>query len=136
MLNYFWNKGAPYTEGKEDETYEINLKDENTIIDSLADQLARMPMIKQIRGPYDAPTQWLEDTLSAARVCDVDGTIYCGTLGCRNTWGMIKPFARETEAAGIPTFILFADALDARITSWEACENKITEFLKVREIIE
>ncbi len=48
---------------------------------------------------------------------------------------MVKPFARDTEAAGIPTFILFADAFDDRITSWDACESKITEFLKVREII-
>jgi hypothetical protein len=135
MLSYYWNSGAPYAKGREDETYIIDLTDENSIIDSLSDQLARMPMIKQIRGPYDAPTQWLEDTLSAARVYQVKGTIYVGTLGCRNTWGMVKPFARDMEAAGFPTLILFADAFDDRITSWEACKNRIIEFLKVRNIL-
>ncbi len=93
-------------------------------------------MIKQIRGPYDAPSQWLEDTLSAARVYKPDGTIYCGTLGCRNTWGMVKPYARDLEEAGIPSFILFADSFDERVISWDACENKILEFLKVRKILE
>ena len=95
-----------------------------------------MPMIKQIRGPYDAPAMWLEDTLSAARVYKAEGSIYCGTLGCRNTWGMVKPFARDLEEAGIPTFILFADSFDERVISWDACENKVVEFLKVRKIIQ
>lgn len=135
MLNWFWNKGAPYSTGRENETYELDLTSEDSIIDTLADQLARMPMIKQIRGPYDAPEMWLQDNLSAAKTYKAQAAIYVGTLGCRNTWGMVKPFARDMEKAGIPTYILFGDAFDERITSWDVCENKILEFLKVRKII-
>lgn len=135
MLSWFWNKGAPYSAGRENETYEIDLTSEDSIIDTLADQLARMPMIKQIRGPYDAPEMWLQDNLSAAKVYKADAAIYIGTLGCRNTWGMVKPFARDMEKAGIPTYILFADAFDDRITSWDVCESKMEEFLRVRKIL-
>lgn len=135
VLNYYWNEGAPYTKGYEDQTYHIDLSSEDAIIDSLADQLVRMPMVKSIIAPYNRPTQWLEDTLNAFKVFKADCCIYVGTLGCRNTWGMVKPFAMDLEKNGIPTYILFADAFDDRVTSWDVCEDRILEFLKVRKII-
>ena len=135
MLNYFFPKGAPYAAGREDQCYTMDVSSEEAIIDCLADQLAHMPMIKQIRGPYDAPAMWLEDTLSACRIYKADCTIYVGTLGCRNTWGMVKPFMRDLEAAGYPSYALFADAFDDRARSWEACKSAMREFLEVRKII-
>ncbi len=135
VLDYFWNEGCPYDKGFEEETYKIDLTNEDTIIDGMADQLARMPMVKQIIGPYNAKTQWLEDTLSAAETYNADCLIYVGTFGCRNTWSMVKPFAADAEAAGFPTYVLFADAFDDRITSWDTCEERLLEFLRLRKII-
>ena len=76
---------------------------------------SRMPMIKSIRGPYDAPNMWLEDTLRLAKMYGADFIVYNGTPGCRNTWGMVKLFARDTEKAGFPTYIMYADAFDDRV---------------------
>ena len=135
ILDYYWNEGCPYDKGFADETYSIDLTSEDSIIDSLADQLARMPMVKQIIGPYNDKTQWLEDTLNAAKLYQADCAVYIGTLGCRNTWAMVKPFAADLEAAGIPSYILFADAFDDRVTSWENCELKLMEFFKLRKLI-
>ncbi len=135
MLNYFFPEGAPYAAGREDQCYRLDLSTKESIIDGLADQLARMPMIKQIRGPYDAPAMWLEDTLSACKIYGADCTIYLGTLGCRNTWGMVKPFIRELETAGYPSYALFADAFDDRVKSWESCKSALLEFFEVRNIL-
>lgn len=135
MLDYFFPKGAPYARGREDQCYDMDLTSEESIIDSLSDQLARMPMIKQIRGPYDAPEMWLEDTLSACKIYNADCTMYYGTLGCRNTWGMVKPFMRDVEAAGYPSHAVFADVFDDRVKSWDACQSSMKEFLEVRKLI-
>jgi hypothetical protein len=105
------------------------------MIDSLGMINSRMPMIKSIRGPYDAPNMWLEDTLGLAKIYKADFIVYNGTPGCRNTWGMVKLLARDTEKAGFPTYIMYADAFDARVQSWEATEERFMEFLKVRRLV-
>ncbi len=135
ILDYFWNEGCPYDKGFAEETYRMDLSSEDAIIDGLADQLARMPMVKQIVGPYHEKTQWLEDTLHVGRLYQADCTVYIGTMGCRNTWSMVQPFAADLEAAGMPTYVLFADAFDDRVTSWDNCEKRMMEFLTVRNII-
>ncbi len=135
FLNYYFSEGAPYAAGREDQCYSIDLSSEEAVIDSLADQLARMPMIKQIRGPYDAPAMWLEDTLAAAKIYKADCTLYMGTLGCRNTWGMVKPFMRDLEAAGYPSHAIFADSFDDRVKSWERFRKEAIEFFEVRKLI-
>jgi hypothetical protein len=107
----------------------------DSMIYTLAGINSRMPMIKSIRGPYDAPNMWLEDTLALAKMYSTDVIVYNGTPGCRNTWGMVKLLARDTEAAGYPTYIMYSDAFDERVQSWEATEERFLEFLKVRRII-
>ena len=52
-----------------------------------------------------------------------------------SSWGMNKLLARDLEKEGIPTIILFADAFDDRVASWEAITDKMTEFVKLRRII-
>ena len=37
--------------------------------------------------------------------------------------------------AGYPTYIMYADAFDARVQSWEATEERFMEFLKVRRLV-
>ncbi len=135
FLNYFFSEGSPYAVGREEQCYAMDLSSEEAVLDSLADQLARMPMLKQIRGPYDAPAMWLEDTLAACKIYQADCTLYMGTLGCRNTWGMVKPCMRDLEAAGYPSHAIFADSFDDRVKSWERFRKEMIEFFEVRKII-
>ncbi|HDM32206.1 MAG TPA: 2-hydroxyacyl-CoA dehydratase, partial [Deltaproteobacteria bacterium] len=136
ILSLFWQDGAAYSVGKEDQTYKIDPTNLNTMLESLAELGSRRPMVKSIRGPYDAPGMWLDDTLGAAKLLKADFVIYIGTIGCRNTWGMVKLLANDLERQGIPTLILYADAFDDRVQSWEAVVDKMNEFLHLRKIIE
>jgi hypothetical protein len=96
--------------------------------------MSRMPMVKSIRGPYDAPNMWLDDTLIMTKLMKADFVVYFGTIGCRNTWGMVKSYARDLERQGIPTLVMYADAFDDRVQSWEAVTEKMSEFIHLRGI--
>ncbi|MGA2782905.1 MAG: 2-hydroxyacyl-CoA dehydratase family protein [Smithella sp.] len=137
ILSHFWSHNAPHVAHyhKEEAAYTIDTTDIDSLIDSVSMINSRMPMVKSIRGPYDAPNMWLEDTLGLAKMYSADLIVYNGTPGCRNTWGMVKLFARDTEKAGYPTYIMYADAFDARVQSWEATEERFMEFLKVRRLV-
>ncbi len=137
ILSRNWSIDAPHVRENhmEDSAYSIDMTDLDSMIDSVAIMNSRMPMIKSIRGPFDAPDMWLEDTLSLARMYSADFVVYSGTPGCRNTWGMVKPFARETEKAGFPTHIMYSDAFDDRVQSWEATRARFEEFLRVRRLL-
>ncbi len=137
ILSHFWSHNAPHVAQyhKEEAAYNIDMTDMDSLIDSVGMINSRMPMIKSIRGPYDAPNMWLEDTLGLAKMYGADLIVYNGTPGCRNTWGMVKLLARDTEKAGFPTYIMYADAFDARVQSWEATEERFMEFLKVRRLV-
>ncbi|MFW6414985.1 MAG: 2-hydroxyacyl-CoA dehydratase [Thermodesulfobacteriota bacterium] len=115
--------------------YQIDKSDLDTMIDSLAAQNSRMPMIKSIRGPYDAPHMWLQETLALAKMYSADLIVYSGTPGCRNTWGMVKLLARDTEKAGFPTYIMYSDAFDERVESFENSRERFEEFLNVRRLL-
>ena len=136
MMNSFWPENAPYAQGDLKEgTYSMSTKSMDSMIDSLCDQMSRMPMVKQIRGPMDDPHQWLSDTMASIHTYKPDFCMYTGTIGCRNTWGAIKILARDTEKLGLPTLILFGDAFDHRITSWESMRDRIEEFISIRGIL-
>lgn len=137
ILSHFWSHNAPHVAHyhKEDAAYIIDTKSPEALIDSVGMINSRMPMVKSIRGPYDAPNMWLEDTLGLAKIYSADFIVYNGTPGCRNTWGMVKLLARDTEKAGYPTYIMYADAFDVRVQSWEATEERFMEFLKVRRLV-
>ena len=137
ILSRSFASNAPHVKelGLEEAAYGIDTSNLDTMIDSLAQINSRMPMIKSIRGPYDGPHMWLQDTLSLARMCSADFIVYNGTPGCRNTWGMVKLMARDTEKAGIPTYIMYADAFDDRVESWDVTKERFEEFLKVRRLL-
>jgi len=137
ILSRHWGATAPYVRelGKQDAAYSIDTTGLDTMIDSIAALNSRMPMVKSIRGPYDAPNMWLEDTLALAKMYAADFIVYNGTPGCRNTWGMVKLFARDTEKAGFPTHIMNGDAFDERVQSWEATRERFEEFIRVRRIL-
>jgi benzoyl-CoA reductase/2-hydroxyglutaryl-CoA dehydratase subunit BcrC/BadD/HgdB len=107
----------------------------DTMIDSLAQMNAHAPMPRMVRGPYDGPNQWLDETLALSKMYNVDCLIYSGTPGCRNTWGMIKPFARDVEKKGYPIHIMYSDAFDDRMESWEATRERLDEFFKIRGLL-
>lgn len=132
ILSSFWQEDAFYAAGRTDAGYAVRTDSLDAMIDSLAAQMSRMPMVKSIRGPYDAPHMWLDDTMLFTRLLKADFVAYIGTMGCRNTWGMVKLLARDLERRGIPTLILYADAFDDRIQSWEAVTDRIGEFLHLR----
>ncbi len=134
ILSSFWQEGAAYAVGRENATYRMSTDSMESMIDSLAAQMSRMPMVKSIRGPYDAPNMWLDDTLNMARLFKADFVSYFGTIGCRNTWGMVKNYARDLERHGIPTLILYSDSFDDRVQSWEAVTDKMSEFIHLRGI--
>ncbi len=130
----FWNEGINYAVGREEEAYHIDTTNLDTMIDSLADINSRMPMVKQLRGPYDAPGMWRDDLLFMSKIMKPDFLVYVGSMGCRNSWGANKLIQRDCEREGIPTMLLFADAFDDRVASWEHCVDKISEFMHVRGI--
>ena len=136
VLDVFWNSGVPYGEGKDEETYKLDSSRLDTMIDSLADMTSRMPMTKQIRGAYDAPSMWLDDLRSLAKIFNPHCLVYTGSAGCRNTWGMVKLAARDLEKMGYPTLITNSDGFEPRVESWALTANRIEEFLKIRKIIQ
>jgi benzoyl-CoA reductase/2-hydroxyglutaryl-CoA dehydratase subunit BcrC/BadD/HgdB len=138
ILSRSWANNMPHVKELHTEpaSYSIDTSDLDSMIRSMADLDSRMPMIKSIRGPYDAPDMWLQDTLSLAKLYRSDCIVYNGTPGCRNTWGMVKLLARDTEKAGFPTFIMYGDAFDDRVESWDASQDRFEEFLRVRRLLE
>ena len=135
LIFTFFNEGVNYAEGRADEAYHIDTSNLDTMIDSLADINSRMPMVKQLRGPYDAPGMWRDDLLFMSKIMKPDFLVYIGSMGCRNSWGANKLLQRDCEREGIPTMLLFADAFDDRVSSWEHCVDKIGEFMHVRGIL-
>jgi len=133
ILCRYWYGEAGFVKGY-DEGYTYSCATLADMIDSLADMTARMPMVKQIRGPYDAPGMWLEDNLHLARLYQADFVVYFSTVGCRNTWGAVKLLVRDLERMNIPTLLLFVDAFDDRVASWESITDRLEEFLHVRGI--
>ena len=105
------------------------------MLDSIAQMNARMPMVRSIRGPYDQHGMWLEETLACAKLYQADCVIYNGTPGCRNTWGMVKPFARDLEKLGYPVHIMNDDGFDDRVESWEATKDRLDEFFHIRGLL-
>jgi hypothetical protein len=134
ILSTFWEDGATYSTERTDAVFRLKKDSLDDMIDSLAMQMSRMPMVKSIRGPYDAPNMWLDDTLIMTRLMKADFVVYFGTIGCRNTWGMVKSYARDLERQGIPTLVMYADAFDDRVQSWEAVTEKMSEFIHLRGI--
>ena len=106
-----------------------------SLIDAIAQMNARLPMTRSIRGPYDKKNMWLEETLAFAKLCRAQCIIYNGTPGCRNTWGMVKPFARDIESQGFPVHIMYGDAFDDRVESWAATRERLDEFFQVRGLL-
>jgi benzoyl-CoA reductase/2-hydroxyglutaryl-CoA dehydratase subunit BcrC/BadD/HgdB len=124
-----------YVETLPGNSYGIDTSSPDAMLDSIAQMNARLPMVRSIRGPYDRNGMWLEESLACAKLYQADCVIYNGTPGCRNTWGMVKPFARDMEKQGFPTHIMYDDAFDDRVEAWEATRERLDEFFHVRGLL-
>lgn len=107
----------------------------DTMVNSLAQLNAHAPMPRMVRGPYDAPNQWLDESLAMGKVYNVDCMIYAGTPGCRNTWGMVKPFSRDIEKQGYPIHLMYSDSFDDRMEAWESTCERLDEFFNIRGLL-
>ncbi|MDY6903386.1 MAG: 2-hydroxyacyl-CoA dehydratase family protein [Thermodesulfobacteriota bacterium] len=135
LKGFFVPQTPAIKEGYKEAGYVIRTDTMENMIDSLAQINARMPMVNSIRGPYYQPYMWLEATLQVARTVKPDCIIYSGTPGCRNTWGMVRPFMRDIEKHGYPAHIMNSDAFDFRVESWRTTTDRLEEFLKVRGLM-
>lgn len=135
ILSRNFRDNTLYANEFQQSTYGIDTSTFETMLGSLTELNATLPMVRSIRGPFDQPGMWLEETLSLARLYKAGCVIYNGTPGCRNTWGMVKPFARELEKAGFPVHIMYGDAFDDRVESWESTVNRLEEFFSVRGLL-
>ena len=135
MLSRFFPANAPYKTKTLGTCYTIDTTNLDTMIDSLADIGARMPMTRTIRGPYDSPHMWFEDSLFLAKLYKADCCIYNGTPGCRNTWSNVKLIARDLEKNGIPTHVVYADSFDGRVESWDTTAMRLDEFFNIRGLL-
>lgn len=135
ILSRNFRDNNSYIRGMEKGAYSIDTNSLESMLISITELNATLPMVRSIRGPYDQPNMWLEESISLARMYKADCIIYNGTPGCRNTWGMVKPFAREIERAGIPVHIMNGDAFDDRVESWDSSVARLEEFLSVRGLL-
>lgn len=124
-----------YVKDLPDNAYTLDTSSPAAMLDTIAQMNARMPMVRSIRGPYDKHGMWLEESLACARTYQADCVIYNGTPGCRNTWGMVKPFARDIEKQGFPVHIMNDDGFDDRVESWEATRERLDEFFHIRGLL-
>jgi len=124
-----------YTADMPGSSYSIDLSSPEAMLNTVAQMNARLPMVRSIRGPYDRPGMWLEESLALAKITQADCVIYNGTPGCRNTWGMVKPFARDMERYGFPTHIMYDDAFDDRVESWSNTRERLDEFFHIRGLL-
>jgi benzoyl-CoA reductase/2-hydroxyglutaryl-CoA dehydratase subunit BcrC/BadD/HgdB len=135
ILTRNFREGSKYAKDLPGITYDIDTSSPDAMLDSMAQMNARLPMVRSIRGPYDGPGMWLEETLACAKLYQADCIIYNGTPGCRNTWGMLKPFVRDLEKNGYPVHIMNDDAFDDRTESWEATRERLDEFFHIRGLL-
>ncbi len=135
ILSRNFRDNTVYAKKFEKSSHGIDVSTLDTMLTSLAEMNATLPMVRSIRGPFDKPNMWLEESLSLAKLYKADCIIYNGTPGCRNTWGMVKPFAKEVEKAGFPVHIMYGDAFDDRVESWESTKNRLDEFFSIRRLL-
>ncbi len=134
-INPTFYAGQPYLKGNEKMGWFGDTSSKDAMLDSLADMGARQPMARSIRGPYDGPNQWLEESLTMIKLYKADCAVFSGTYGCRNCWSNVQPMARALESHGIPTLICSADAIDERPHSWVQTQAQMEEFLTLRGIV-
>jgi hypothetical protein len=104
------------------------------MIDSMADINARMPMTRTIRGPYDAPNMWLEDTISLAKMY---GRTAASTAVPRAaaTPGPTSSCWQGISKARVPNPYCPCRQFDSRVEAWETTQMRLEEFYDIRGLL-
>ncbi len=134
MLSHHFRDNIDYASAL-GSAYGIDVSSPDAMLNTVAQMNARLPMVRSIRGPYDRPNMWLDESLALARNFGAQCMIYNGTPGCRNTWANVKLIARDLEKHGYPVHIMNDDAFDDRVESWEATRERLEEFFSVRGLL-
>lgn len=135
ILSHHFSDNIDYLKALKSSSYSIDTATPESMLNTFSQINARMPMVRSIRGPYDQPGMWLEETLVIAEHFGAECMIYNGTPGCRNTWANVKMMARDLEKHGYPTHIMFDDAFDDRMESWDATRTRLEEFFTIRGLL-
>ena len=135
MLSHHFSDNIPNTEKLPGVGIHVDRSTPDAMFESIAQLTSRLPMVRSIRGPYDGPNMWLEETLVMAENFGADCLVYNGTPGCRNTWANVKLIARDLEKHGYPVHIMNDDAFDDRVESWDATRERLEEFFTIRGLL-
>ena len=135
MLSHHFRDNIEYTQKLPGSEYSVDTSSPEAMLNTVAQINARLPMVRMIRGPYDRPNMWLEETLALAESFGADCLIYNGTPGCRNTWSNVKLMARDLERHGYPVHIMNDDAFDDRVESWNVTRERLEEFFQIRGLL-
>ncbi len=135
ILSHHFRDNLDYAKALKGSAYGVDTSSPDAMLNSVAQMNARLPMVRSVRGPYDQPNMWLEETLVLAKHFGAECMIYNGTPGCRNTWANVKLIARDLERHGYPVHIMYDDAFDDRVESWEATRERLEEFFTIRGLL-
>ncbi len=113
--------------------FDFNPIIDTTSVDSmlrgLAEEMMNMPMTRQLKGKWDMPTNWLDDTLFYAKTYNADCCIFSGHLACKQAWGAFKLVSDAVKKElGIPVLRLEGDGWDSRITPMSTIKDQLEEF--------
>jgi benzoyl-CoA reductase/2-hydroxyglutaryl-CoA dehydratase subunit BcrC/BadD/HgdB len=100
-----------------------------SMLGGLAQEMMNLPMTRQLKGQWNMPTNWLDDTLFYAKTYNADCCIFSGHLACKQAWGAFKLVSDAVRRQlGIPVLRLEGDGWDGRITSMAAIKDRLEEF--------
>ena len=107
----------------------IDTSSVDSMLRGLAEEMMNLPMTRQLKGAWDMPTNWLDDTLYYARTYNADCCVFSGHLACKQAWGAFKLVSDAVRRRlGIPVLRLEGDGWDARITPMSAIKDRLEEF--------
>jgi hypothetical protein len=101
------------------------------MIQGLAQGMFNLPMTRQLKGEWDAPTNWLQDTLFYVDTYQADCLVFTGHAACKQVWGVYRLVADEVrKQLGVPSLRLEADGWDSRTTPMSAIKQQLSDFFE------
>jgi hypothetical protein len=102
----------------------------DTMLEGLADRTLNQPMTTKMKGAWDGPAGWAEDTVFLARELTIDSVIFSRNLACKQSWGALRLLIEQLRNEfGISTLRPETDILDKRITPEPVIKERIEEFI-------
>ncbi|MCP4755955.1 MAG: 2-hydroxyacyl-CoA dehydratase [Proteobacteria bacterium] len=103
----------------------------DTMLRGLAEKMINLPMTRQLKGSWDMPANWLEDTLYYVETYKADCMVFTGHTACKQVWGIYRLVADEVKKQlGVPSLRLEGDGWDSRITPMPVIKEEMSEFFE------